>query len=303
MESQEMITLVNTKIVPLCLFLIMLGMGLTLRIVDFTRVLKFPKAVAVGLTNQLIFLPIVGFALANIFPLTPELAVGVMLLAVCPGGTTSNLFTHLAKGDVALSVTMTAIASVITVFTIPFIINYSLVHFMGAGTDLVLPIAKTMKALIAITILPITIGMLINRFAPNGALKAEPFIRKFAIVFLVALIVFLTYAQRDIVLSAIAQAGPVSVVLNLLTMAMGYGSARLFQLNQKQSISITIEVGLQSSSLSMVMALGMLNNYQMSFTPAIYTLVMFFSAGMLVKFLGRSLEKSGVEAAPEPTVA
>jgi len=109
----------------------MMGMGLSLVVNDFKRVLKFPKAVGIGLTNQLIMLPIIGFLLANIMPFSPEYAVGVMLLVLCPGGTTSNLFTYLAKGDVALSVTMTAIASVITVFTIPVVLSYSLIHFMG----------------------------------------------------------------------------------------------------------------------------------------------------------------------------
>ncbi|HSP85480.1 MAG TPA: bile acid:sodium symporter, partial [Psychrobacter sp.] len=112
MESLEIVTLVNSVVIPICLFLIMMGMGLTLVANDFKRVLKYPKAVGIGLTNQLLLLPVIGFVLANILPLEPEYAVGVMLLAVCPGGTTSNLFTYLAKGDVALSVTMTAIASV-----------------------------------------------------------------------------------------------------------------------------------------------------------------------------------------------
>jgi len=116
MDSLQLVTFVNSVVIPICLFLIMMGMGLTLVVNDFKRVVKFPKAVSIGLANQLIMLPLIGFALANIMPLRPEYAVGVMLLVLCPGWTTSNLFTFLAKGDVALSVTMTAIASVITVF-------------------------------------------------------------------------------------------------------------------------------------------------------------------------------------------
>ncbi|MER1972318.1 MAG: bile acid:sodium symporter, partial [Psychrobacter alimentarius] len=135
MESLEIVTLVNSVVIPICLFLIMMGMGLTLVTNDFKRVLKYPKAVGIGLANQLILLPVIGFSLANIMPLEPEYAVGVMLLVLCPGGTTSNLFTYLAKGDVALSVTMTAIASIITVFSIPVVLSFSLIHFMGAGSE------------------------------------------------------------------------------------------------------------------------------------------------------------------------
>ena len=128
MESVQLVTFVNSVVIPICLFLIMMGMGLTLVVNDFKRVVKFPKAVSIGLANQLIMLPLIGFALANIMPLRPEYAVGVMLLVLCPGGTTSNLFTFLAKGDVALSVTMTAIASVITVFSIPVVLSFSLIY-------------------------------------------------------------------------------------------------------------------------------------------------------------------------------
>jgi len=146
MQNVELVTLVNTQVIPICIFLIMMGMGLSLTPDDFKRVVKYPKAVSIGLINQLIFLPIIGFALASIMPLEPEYAVGVMLLVLCPGGTTSNMFSHLAKGDVALSVTMTAIASLITVFSIPIILNLSLVHFMGQGNEFNLPILATMLA-------------------------------------------------------------------------------------------------------------------------------------------------------------
>ena len=144
MEGVELVTFINAKVIPISIFLIMMGMGLSLVTNDFKRVVKYPKAVAIGLTNQLIFLPLVGFALATTMSLEPEYAVGVMLLVLCPGGTTSNLFTYLAKGDVALSVTMTAIASVITVFTIPIVLSFSLVYFMGAGSEFQLPVVKTM---------------------------------------------------------------------------------------------------------------------------------------------------------------
>ena len=284
MEGTELITMVNTKVVPICIFLIMMGMGLSLVPNDFKRVLKYPKAVSVGLLNQLILLPLIGFGLANIMPLEPEYAVGVMLLVLCPGGTTSNMFTHLAKGDVALSVTMTAVASLITVFTIPVVLNLSLQHFMGQGNEFQLPMMATMISLMKLTIVPIIIGMLIKAFAPKFADSSQIHVSRFGVLFLTLLVMFLTYIQQDIIVSAIIATGPVSLILNISTMALGYYSSRWFGLNTAQTTSITIEVGLQNSTLSMFMALTLLANYQMSFTPAIYTLIMLFTAGMLVRF-------------------
>ncbi|WP_166266637.1 bile acid:sodium symporter family protein [Marinobacter caseinilyticus] len=286
MSPEQLVQLVNVQIVPISLFLIMLGMGLSLVPDDFRRVVSYPKAVAIGLTCQLLLLPLIGFGLANVMPLSPELAVGVMLLAVCPGGTTSNLYAHIGRGDVALSVTLTAVASVVTVFTIPFIINGSLVYFLGESERITLPVAKTMASLVVLTVVPITIGMVIRRFKPGLATAVEHRVKYFAVIFLALLIAFLVYQQRDTFVDSVISAGPVALFLNMSTMLIGYYSARLFALNRPQSISITLEVGLQNSGLAMVLALGMLNNYAMSLAPAIYTGVMFITAGILVYALG-----------------
>ncbi|MGP5119592.1 bile acid:sodium symporter family protein [Psychrobacter alimentarius] len=304
MESLEIVTLVNSVVIPICLFLIMMGMGLTLVTNDFKRVLKYPKAVGIGLTNQLILLPVIGFALANIMPLEPEYAVGVMLLVLCPGGTTSNLFTYLAKGDVALSVTMTAIASIITVFSIPVVLSFSLIHFMGAGSEFQLPVLKTVLTLVLLTILPISVGMLIKRFAPKVADSSQRYVSRFGVTFLAFLVAFLSYVQRDIIVEAFFATGPVSLLLNLSTMALGYYTSKWFGLNLAQRASVTLEVGLQNSTLSIFMALTLLANYKMSLMPAIYTLIMFLTAGILVRIfsakyhkLKKSEVKSGILAA------
>lgn len=299
MESLALITLVNSVVIPLCLFLIMMGMGLTLVTNDFKRVLKYPKAVGIGLTNQLILLPIIGFALANIMPLRPEYAVGVMLLVLCPGGTTSNLFTYLAKGDVALSVTMTAIASVITVFTIPIVLSFSLIYFMGSGSEFELPVLKTVLTLVLLTIVPISIGMLIKRYKPKVADRSQLYVSRFGVIFLTFLVLFLGYVQRDIIVDAFIATGPISVLLNVSTMALGYYSSKWFGLNLAQRTSVTLEVGLQNSTLSIFMALTLLSNYDMSMMPAIYTLVMFLSAGILVRIFSarhNKLRKSEIES-------
>ena len=292
MDNMQLITLVNTQVIPVCIFLIMMGMGLSLVVNDFKRVIKYPKAVAIGLTNQLLLLPIIGFALASIMPLEPEYAVGVMLLVLCPGGTTSNMFSHLAKADVALSVTMTAVASLLTVFTIPVVLNYSLIHFMGEGSEFQLPIMATMISLMKLTIVPIAVGMLIRRYAPKVAESTQVHVSRFGILFLTLLIIFLTYIQQDIVIPALIAAGPVSIILNISTMLLGYYTSKWFGLNFAQRTSITIEVGLQNSTLSMFMALTLLANYKMSFTPAIYTLTMLFTASILVGMLNTKYIKA-----------
>lgn len=285
MQNIELVALVNTQVIPIGIILIMMGMGLSLVLDDFKRVIQYPKAVSIGLVNQLLLLPIIGFTLANLMPLEPEYAVGIMLLVLCPGGTTSNMFSHLAKGDVALSVTMTAVASLITVFSIPIVLNLSLVHFMGQGSEFNLPIIATMVSLMKLTIVPIVIGMIIRAFFPKFAKSTQIYVSRFGISFLVLLMIFLTYIQQDIIVSAFIATGPVSLLLNLSTMALGYYSSKWFGLNRAQRTSITIEVGLQNSTLSMFMALTLLANYKMSFTPAIYTLIMLFTAGVLVKLL------------------
>ena len=298
MENLALVTLINSTVIPICLFLIMMGMGLSLVVNDFKRVVKYPKAVGIGLTNQLILLPIIGFALANIMPLQPEYAVGVMLLVLCPGGTTSNLFTYLAKGDVALSVTMTAIASVITVFSIPIVLSFSLVYFMGAGSEFELPVLKTMITLIALTIVPISVGMLIKRFAPKVAASSQVYVSRFGVIFLTFLVVFLSYVQRDVIVDAFIATGPVSLLLNVSTMVLGYYTSKWFGLNLAQRTSVTLEVGLQNSTLSIFMALTLLSNYDMSMTPAIYTLVMFLTAGILVRVFSskyNKLQKAEIE--------
>ncbi|MAL97644.1 bile acid:sodium symporter family protein [Hydrocarboniclastica marina] len=287
MSGEELAGIIKVQVIPWSLFLIMLGMGLSLIPDDFRRVLKYPRAVVVGLGCQLLLLPIIGFALANLMPLSPELAVGVMLLAVCPGGTTSNLFAHLGRGDVALSVTLTAVASIITVFTIPFIVNASLLYFLGETSTLTLPVGRTILTLVLLTIVPISLGMLIRNWRPAFAIRAEPHVKRFAILVLAGLIALIIFQQRDVVIDHLIAAGPVSLVLNISTMAAGFVIARWLRLNRAQSLSVTFEVGLQNSSLAILLAVSLLQSYEMSTTPAIYSMVMFATAGLLVYWLNR----------------
>lgn len=264
---------------PLALFIIMLGMGLGLVPKDFQRVLIQPKGVIFGLIAQLVMLPIVGFLLASLFPLSPELAVGVMVLAACPGGPTSNMLAYLAGGNVALSVTLTAISSLITVFTIPIVVNLSMQSFLGEGTALQLSFLQTVVQIAVITIVPVSIGMLLRRYAPLFSEKAEKWV-KWISIFFMALIVFgLLLKERDNVSSYLLQVGWVTLTLNIITMALGYLLASIVKLSHEDATAITCEVGIQNGTLAIAIASAptLLNNPTLSIPAAIYSLVMFLT--------------------------
>lgn len=278
---------VLTEIVlPLSLFLIMLGMGMTLVVDDFKRVLVYPKAVSLGLIGQLVILPVVGFTIAKFFPMNPELAVGIMILAACPGGTTSNIIAHIAKGDTALSITLTAIASVITVVSIPLIINFGLTHFMGEGSEFVLPVKKTMLTLFVITLLPVSIGMLIKAKKAAFADAQENRVNAFATGFFVLLVILICIKERENLLDALKLAGPACLVLNVFMMTLGYLTAKLFQLDERQSKTITIEIGVQNTTLAFVIVGTFLVNPTFALPAAIYSLFMYMTTGSLI-MLGR----------------
>jgi len=216
--------IITQVFLPLALFIIMLGMGLALVPADFKRVFLYPKAVTIGIVLKVLLIPAIAFGLLQVFPLQPELAVGVILLAACPGGATSNLIANLARGDVALSITLTAIASVLTVLTIPFFVNFSLQHFMVQEQQINLPFFKTVGQILAITVIPVIIGMVIKARAPRISERAERPVKIISAIFLV-LIIFAALAKEWNNLPRLfAQAGPISLVLNILAMALGYGS-------------------------------------------------------------------------------
>lgn len=268
---------------PLALFIIMLGMGLGLTLDDFKRILIEPKAVVIGLIAQLVMLPLVGFLLASFFPLTPELAVGVMVLAACPGGPTSNLVTYLAQGNVALSITLTAISSLITVFTIPLVVNLSMQSLMGENTFLQLPLLPTILQIAVITLIPVTLGMVIHHYAPQFSAKFEKWVKWLSLFFLALIIFGLLLKERANVPTFFVQVGWITLTLNILTMALGYALSNLSQLDTKSSVAITCEVGIQNGTLAIAIASApqFLNNPTMAIPAAIYSLLMFVTGAAL----------------------
>ncbi|MEO0431568.1 MAG: bile acid:sodium symporter family protein [Cyanobacteria bacterium J06656_5] len=266
---------------PLALFIIMLGMGLGLTIADFKRILVEPKAVILGLMAQMILLPLVGVALASIFSLSPELAVGVMILAACPGGPTSNLVTYLAKGNVALSITLTAISSLLTVFTIPLVVNLAMKLFLDAETALQLPFITTVVQIAVITLIPVSLGMVLHSKVPSFANRVEKYVKWLSLFFLGLIIVGLLVKERANVAGFFLQAGGVTLVLMIITMALGYAIATLAQLDNRSATAITVEVGIQNGTLAIAIASAptFLNNPTMAIPAAIYALLMFVVSG------------------------
>ncbi|PZO45450.1 MAG: bile acid:sodium symporter [Phormidesmis priestleyi] len=262
---------------PLSLLIIMLGMGLSLTLNDFKRILVEPKAVIVGLAAQMLLLPAVGFALASVFPLTPELAVGVMILVACPGGPTSNLLTYLAKGNVALSVTLTAVSSVITVFTIPLIVNLAMQQFIGEGVALQLPFLKTVFQITIVTLVPIAVGMTIHKYLPTFAAKIEKWVKWLSLFFLTLVVLGILLAERANLAAYILQVGWITLILNITTMVLGYLFAKLSNLNHQDATAITCEVGIQNGTLAIAVASAptLLNNPTLSIPAGIYSILMF----------------------------
>jgi BASS family bile acid:Na+ symporter len=271
-----------TLILALALIFTMWGMGLTLVIEDFKRVLKSPKAVFLGLLNQLVFLPLIGFGLLKLIPTSPEVAVGIMILAASPGGPTSNLLSMLAKADTALSVTLTAINSIVTVFTIPFIVNFGLENFAGEGQVVKLDILKTIATMVIAVILPMAIGMIIKAKNSNFADKMAKPIRIASVALLALIIVGIVISEKDHIIDYFASAGLVALLLNLATMLVGFITARVSRLNKSQSLTISLESGVQNGTMALNIAGILLANVSYTIAPAVYSLIMYFTSGILI---------------------
>ncbi|GAB1309348.1 bile acid:sodium symporter family protein [Urechidicola sp. KH5] len=281
-------SILTTVVLPISLAIIMLGMGLTLTINDFKNVFKNPKATILGLTNQMLILPLIGFLFATIFNIDPILSIGVLLIASCPGGATSNLITHVAKGDIALSISLTAITSIATVFTIPLILSFGLAHFVNeSGTVIELPVVQTMGQITGITILPVSIGMFIKHKNEAFAKRMEKPMRVASTVIFIAVVVGLIVANTEIIADSFVKIGYIVLLLNELTMLIGYYTSKLFKLNLKQSISITIESGIQNGTLAIVIALSILQRAEIGVPAVVYSLIMFFTSGFLMWYFGR----------------
>ena len=262
-------------ILAIAIMVIMMGMGLSLTLADFRRVAQHPKPVLLGLTNQIVFLPLVALGLVYVFQPPTFIAVGMILLAACPGGTSSNLVTLLAKGDLALSVSMTAINSIITIATIPFWVGYAYTTYLSEAANMASPTADIFKTLIIILAIPLSIGMLIKNRAPQFALRMERPVRIASSIFLVAVILGLLIREIELVKQYLGDTLGIVAALNAVTMGMGYALAKAVGLNLKQGLTIAIESGIQNGTLTISLAVMTLNQPDFAIVAAIYSLVMY----------------------------
>ncbi len=272
-------SILTVVFLPVALGIIMLGLGLSLTTEDFRRVLLYPKAVVLGLACQMLLLPAVCFGLAKAFALPPELAVGLMLLAASPGGATANLFSHLARADVALNITLTAVNSVLSLFTLPFIVNFALVAFMGEGKTIPLQVDKVLQVF-AIVLIPVSIGMLLHARSPHLAAKMNRPVRVMSALLLVLVIAATVLKERANIVEFFRQVGLAALAFNLVSLAVGYLAPRLLRLPKRQAVAIGMEIGIHNGTLAIAIASSplLLNNSTMAIPPAIYSLIMFFTA-------------------------
>jgi bile acid:Na+ symporter, BASS family len=297
-EGKHMQAEILTKIIlPFSLFLIMFGIGLSQKPADFRNLLAAPKAVAIGLIGQMIMLPMIAFLLAILFQLSAEIALGLMIVALAPGGATSNMFTYLSKGDVSLSISLTVLVSLITPFTIPIITAICMMYFMDNQTQFALPIVKTIVQLLVITIIPVVLGMVVLSRWSKMAEKIENVLKWFSIFFLFLIIALIIAKNAANMPTFFAQAGLATLTLNILVLTLGYKLAKWTKLNHAQTITIGFEVGIQNGTLALVVAGTLIGNSTMMIPAVTYSLIMFVSGAAFGWWIKNRNKQSDTQAA------
>ena len=277
-----------TKIAPIALALIMLGLGLGLTIQDFTRVAKQPKDFLVGLICQLILLPIIAFILIKIFNTPMELALGVMIIAAAPGGVTSNVLTKFANGDVALSVSLTAIISLISIISVPFIVFKSADFLQVSYASSEISMTGISLKMFLVVTLPVIIGMLIRKFATNFVSKNTLLIQRISIILFAIVFLAIWVEEWENIISYLSQAGLITLVLNIVMMIVGFYVAKMFASGAKQRKCISLECGLQNGTLAVFVASQIFSDIVYLIPTAAYALIMFVTSILFVFFVKNS---------------
>lgn len=275
---------------PFTIAMIMLAMGLGLSIADFKRIVDTPRAVLVGLVGQVVLLPLLGFAVAFAFGVVPELAVGIVLLTACPGGAHSNLYADLARGDVALSVTLTAVSGFVTIVTIPPLVLLATTTFATGGEVPELPVWRTMAHIFLLMGVPVIAGMWFRMRSARWADRLKTGVKTLAVVLLVVIVVGSIARQSDNVVSFAKQAGWPVLILNLCAMLAGFFAARSARLPDAQQRTITLEVGIQNGALAFALAAGVLQSTAIAVPAILYSILVYFTGLLVIAW--------GVVAAP-----
>ncbi len=280
-------SVISTVVLPLAIFIIMVTLGMTLTVADFRRIFTQPKPVFIGLFCQMILLPILGFAVAGVFGLTAVYAISLILLAVSPDGATSNLIIHAGDGDRALGITLTAITNMLAFLTIPFGLGIAYSMYGTGALDIDFPVADTMIQVAVITVIPTLIGMWIRVWKPEFAENSKRWSKIFATVFLFLVILALIIQNWDVIVRDGPRFAPAFIVLNILSLIVGYFVPKLLGIDYVQSMTIAIETGLQNSTVSITVALTLLNNNDMAIIPGLYAIWMYVTGFALAFWMAR----------------
>lgn len=283
---------------PLALGIIMLGLGLGLTPEDFRRVARHPKAVAVALACQILLLPVVCFGLVHLFDLPPLLAIGMMLLAASPGGTSANLYSHLFRGDVALNVTLTAINSILAIVTLPVITNLAIAYWDAGGT-VSLQFTKVLEVF-AVVLVPVAIGMVLRAARPGFAERMDRPVRIGSAVILAVLVLGVLLAELDNVMDYLGRVGLVAALFCTISLAVGYYVPRVMGIVEGQAIASSMEIGVHNGTLAIYVAVEVLDSVEISIPAAVYSIFMFVLAAVWGKIITRGRPRPGEQSPGAP---
>ena len=279
-------SVVTNILLPGALAIIMFGLGLSLTAADFRRVIHMPKAVLVGLFAQTIALTFLCAVVCRVFNLPPDLAIGMMLLAAAPGGASANIFSHLAHGDLALNITLTAINSVLALVSLPLIVWLSFAYFKAGGETVPPPFGKIFEVTLVV-LLPVTLGMLVRHHALRIAIKAEKWVRGISVLVLAVFSAIAIWKNSQVLVEHAPTIGMACVTFNLLSMSLGYCLPRIVGLSSAQAIAVSMEVGIHNAALAMFIAINILEDGTYAIPAAIYSFVMFVTASIVTVWLNR----------------
>lgn len=283
---------VTDLLLPAALAFIMFSLGLALEPADFRRVFVRPRAIAAGLLGQVVLLPLFALAIAIAFRLPPAMAAGLMILSACPGGVSSGLITQLARGETALSITLTAVTSVAAVLTVPVILEFSLTHFASASRPAELPLGKLVRGVFLLTTIPVALGMALRHFRRALALRWQKTAERLSTLLFVLIVVAFFIGQREALAAHLASLGPAVAALNLAALSCGLLLGIIFRLDRRARIAIASECGLQNAALGIFIAAGVLQSPAMALPSVVYALLMNVSAILFVIVMRRLRRKN-----------
>jgi BASS family bile acid:Na+ symporter len=284
--------MVIDTLLPLALAFIMFALGLTLVVADFKRVFTRPRAMLIGVAGQMLVVPLFAFAIALAWRLPPDMAVGLMILAACPGGVSSGLLTHLARGDTALSISLTAVTSIAAVMSVPFVVDLSMRHFMQTAVSADFPLLKMVRGVFLLTTVPVVLGMSIKARRPALALRLERPAGRLATGLFILIVLATFFSQRQVLMENLASIGPAAMLLNASVIAAGLGLAFAAGLGRRDRIAVATECGLQNAGLGIFIAASVMQSPAMTVPSVVYALLM--NAGAIgFVFLMRGMDGDG----------